>query len=298
MTHFPTGSPQQISPSDSMGVLYVAIGERYAEAAATSTKSVRRVMPDIPIAIVTDTAQPEDLFDRKIAIAEPFGYRAKIRGLLATPFTRTLFLDVDTFVARSLDPVFALLASHDMAMAHAPNRVTLPLADVPRAFPEFNTGVMAYRVGPAVMDLPGRWMDEYDRLADVEPPSKDQPSLRRVTYMATDVRVATLPPEYNQRFTMAGYFNETPTLYHGWANPDDHEKVAALAQRALDRARGGAVFFASHVIRGDGRYIGSYRTGPWNLLAQGVQGAAWLRRLPRRALGWIRWRLQRVRARF
>src|SRR5262245_47820365 len=119
------------------GVLYVARGERYVEAAAEPARSVRTAMPAARIAIATDGPAP-DGFDETIPLTEPDGYRAKILGMVASPFRRTLFLDVDTHVALDVSELFRVLDAFDVAAAHAPLRVTLPLDDVPEAFPELN----------------------------------------------------------------------------------------------------------------------------------------------------------------
>src|SRR5438093_10021194 len=124
------------------GVLYVARGERYVEAAVESARSVRAVTPDVRIALATDEAATPDGFDDTIRLSEPNGYRAKIVAMIASPFERTLALDVDTYAAGDVSEAFRLLDEFDLAAAHAPNRVTLPLEDVPDAFPELNTGAI------------------------------------------------------------------------------------------------------------------------------------------------------------
>src|SRR5262245_13975298 len=122
------------------GVLYIARGGKYVEAAVESARSVRRVTPGIPIAIATDGPAPAE-FDEAIPIDEPDGHRAKIVGMIASPFERTLMLDVDTYAVSDLSELFRILDAFDVAAAHAPNRVVLPLDDVPDSFPELNTGV-------------------------------------------------------------------------------------------------------------------------------------------------------------
>ena len=103
------------------GVLYIARGDRYVEAAVQSAQSVRRVNPGIPIAIATDGPAPAE-FDEAIALTEADGYRAKILGMIASPFDRTLMLDVDTYVVGEISEVFGILDAFDVAAAHAPQR--------------------------------------------------------------------------------------------------------------------------------------------------------------------------------
>ena len=103
------------------GLLYIAHGSKYVEAAVGSARSVRRVTPGMPIAIATDGPAPAE-FDEAIPIDEPDGYRAKIVGMLNSPFDRTLMLDVDTYAAADLSEVFQVLDQFDIAAAHARRR--------------------------------------------------------------------------------------------------------------------------------------------------------------------------------
>lgn len=87
-------------PPTVLGALYTLIGDRdvYVEAAARSARSLRRAMPDLPIAIATDRRTLDGPFDHYIQLREPDGFRAKILGLRQTPFEETVMLDVDTYI--------------------------------------------------------------------------------------------------------------------------------------------------------------------------------------------------------
>jgi len=228
------------------GVLYIARGGKYVEAAVESARSVRRVTPGIPIAIATDGSVPAG-FDEAIQIDEPDGYRAKIVGMIASPFDRTLMLDVDTYAAADVSETFRVLDAFDVAAAHAAKRVSLrvslPFDDVPDSFPELNTGVIALRKNERVRRLLQAWLEEYDRLGWL-----DQPAFRRVVYKATDVRLAVLPPEFNLGFWKAGYNNQHVRILHGWAGRETYERVAAILNEPVTSRRyrgvfiGGALF--------------------------------------------------------
>jgi hypothetical protein len=222
------------------GVLYIARGGKYLEAALESARSVRQVTPGVPIAIATDGPAPAG-FDEAIPIDEPDGYRAKIVGMIASPFERTLMLDVDTYAAADLSEVFRVLDAFDVAAAHAPKRVSLrvslPLDDVPDSFPELNTGVVAFRKNERVRQLLQGWLEEYDRLAWL-----DQPPFRRVLYKATNVRLAVLPPEFNLRFWKTGYYNQHVRILHGWAGRETYERVAAVLNEPATIRRYRGVF--------------------------------------------------------
>src|SRR5262249_37484843 len=135
------------------GVLYIARGDKYVDAAVESARSVRRGTR-VPIAIATDNDAPALAeCDHALPLTETGGYRAKILGMIASPFDRTLMLDVDTYAAADLSELFEVLDNFDVAAAHAPNRVVLPLDDIPDSFPELNTGVISLRRSEPVRRL-------------------------------------------------------------------------------------------------------------------------------------------------
>jgi hypothetical protein len=253
------------------GVLYVARGDRYLESAVESARSVRATMPAARIAIATGEPTPEG-FDETIPLTEPDGYRAKILGMIASPFDRTLFLDVDTHVAVDVCELFRLLDAFDVAAAHAPLRVTLPLDDVPDAFPELNTGVIAFRRKESVERLLQTWLDEYGRLTPLKPRSKDQLSFRRALYSATDVRLTVLPPEFNLRFWKAGYYNQRVRIVHGWGDPDTHRAVAAALNEPVASRRHRGLFTGYAVLDKDGNVAGRFPKKPKRIRPEGGRG--------------------------
>jgi len=212
------------------GVLYVVVGsnEIYANAVVRSAISLRRVMPEIAVAIASDQ-RIDGPFDEHISIEETDGFRAKILGMQQTPFQQTVFLDADTFVLAGIGDVFDLLDGHDIALAHAQGRVSLVLDDVPASFPEFNTGVIAFRNTPPVQSALDEWLAEYGAMLP-RPKTQDQPSLRRVLYRRTDLRVVTLTSEFNRRFDVPGYFYGQVRVLHGWPR---HEITYEMIAEAM-----------------------------------------------------------------
>lgn len=103
------------------GVLYYAAGERFAKEALVSAKSVKRHMPDLPTAIVTDQPVPEALFDLRLSLAPDVSIkRQKMHALQHSPFEQTLYLDTDTYVADAIWEVFDLLERYELAAALEP----------------------------------------------------------------------------------------------------------------------------------------------------------------------------------
>jgi hypothetical protein len=128
-----------------------------------------------------------------------------------------VLLDCDTYIVRDLGPIFELLDRFDIAGAHAPTRSSFDLDNIPDSFPEFNAGLIAFRRSEAVSSFLAAWLADYDRLAELRPASMDQPSFRRALFRS-GLRIATLPPEWNQRFDMAGYPKQALRVLHGWGD--------------------------------------------------------------------------------
>src|SRR5580698_7469726 len=150
------------------GILYAASrGLRFLGEAIVSAESVRRVMPDVSITLVTDIEPlfglPVAPFDRVIALSpETFGIDHpwaqgllfKVRAIGRSPYARTIFLDTDTRVFADLSPLFDLLG--ERAFAAVP--CTPETSAACRFYgPMFNSGVLAFRDDEKVRDLVARW---------------------------------------------------------------------------------------------------------------------------------------------
>lgn len=249
----------------SRGVLYIVIGKRplYVNAVRRSATSLKRVMPDIPIALVSD-GEIDGPFDHRIPIAETdpakiapgdFPCRAKIIGMKQTPFEQTLYLDADTSVLADLGEVFELLDGFDAALAHGQGRVAHAFDEIPEAFPEFNCGVIAYRNTPFVQSFLDDWLREYDALAPEHPWNQDQPSFRRLAYRTAGLRIATLTSEFNRKFDTAGYVKGRVRVLHGWPN-EGFEKIAQAM--AVAGAENPWVFAGGHIYDQSGKRIASF----------------------------------------
>jgi hypothetical protein len=236
------------------GILYIARGASYVEAAAESARSVRVVSPGLPIALATDGTSSTE-FDETIQLSESDVRRAKILGLMASPFDRTLYLDVDTYAADDVSELFTLLDVFDLAVAHAPMRVPDPLDDVPDSFPELNAGVIAFRRSANVQRFLHSWLREYE---SEDAPLRDQRSFRRALYTATDVRPAVLPPEFNLRFWMAGYYNQRVRILHGWGDQAIYGEVAALLNGRVKKWRHQGVFIGSTLFGKRAQIVGRF----------------------------------------
>jgi hypothetical protein len=227
-----------------LAFVYVATGERYIAEAQQSARSCRLQMPACRLLLLTPDAVEPDGFDEVIpfagGIADPF--ELKIAGMAAVTEERFVFLDTDTYALASIEDIGDLLDRFDLAAAQAPVRLQSYLwpetakflVGAPPCFPEFNTGVIGFKRGPAVTEMLGRWLDLYREHARQVPPprTQDQASFREVVYMS-GLRLATLPPEYNCRFPYPSGLCGPVKMLHGRADEAELERMG----RALNRSR-------------------------------------------------------------
>ena len=191
------------------GVLYVATGNAYIEEAKQSIQTLRSVMPDVSTTLVTGESISVSGFDRVIQIADPaYSYRDKISGMKLSPYDKTVFLDTDVYVCDDFRELFEMLEEVDIAAAIAPNRdLNTANLDLPQSFPEYNTGVIPY--ASSAMAFLDRWKSLYGT-----DHRHDQPAFRKAAFEG-DVRISTLPREYNCLYGAPGHLVKDVKIFHG-----------------------------------------------------------------------------------
>src|SRR6056297_144001 len=149
---------------ESFGIIYSATGKKYVSEAQVSANSCKSVMPGIQIHIWTDVdlSGHDHPFDRVNKLDDVKNHFIdKIGPLYKTPFSKTLFVDTDTYFLKPVYDLIPLLDRFDLAYCHAPWRVcpgeNNVLENVPRGFPEPNTGVIAFRSTQKVLDALKKW---------------------------------------------------------------------------------------------------------------------------------------------
>lgn len=185
------------------GVIYVATGEKYVLEACKSATRLKEVMPSIPITFFTDKEILSKAFE-KVEIIEPFHKRSKIPCLVKSPYEQTLYLDSDTYVTDDLSELFQLLDRFDIALVQSPCGEKYEIKGIPDCFPEFNSGVILYKKTSKVYDLFRTWKTLYERdllnseqlVKPQEGCLQDQATFKEAIYYS-ELRIATLPPEYN-----------------------------------------------------------------------------------------------------
>jgi hypothetical protein len=144
--------------------------------------------------------------------------RSKVDYLSKTPFDQTLYLDTDTALNADIRDMFRILERFDIAVAHAhrrndPTRLGPWRINLPQAFPQYNGGVILYRRTPNVF----RFLEEWSRYFKEAGFQQDQMTLRELLWLS-DLRMATLPPEYNVRYIKYHYLwsksEATTKIFH------------------------------------------------------------------------------------
>lgn len=203
------------------GILYIATESSFIQEAKKSARSVRNVMPDVPIALVTEASESSDFFDEVVHVKNPHkSFRDKPSYMSHSPFDRTIYFDTDIKVNSEIPELFDILEYFDIAVAQNTMRYGLegygksPQNTPPKTFPEYNTGVISFNT-KQMKTLQKEWIEEYKQDKErcrCEPP--DQPSFRRVLYQS-NLRIATLPRNYNCVFRRPDYINGEIKVFHG-----------------------------------------------------------------------------------
>lgn len=179
------------------GIFYIVTGDDFLREATISAESVREHMPEVNIAVATDVAVESPAFDEVIEITTPrYSVADQIENLTRTPYDRTIYFDSDIYCTGDITELFDLLDNFDIALAHNPRRTLWELDDVPNAFPEFNSGVIAYNNNSEIQQLEREWLSEYETQLETTGRKLNQPALRK-TLHNSELRIATIPPEYN-----------------------------------------------------------------------------------------------------
>ncbi len=88
-------------------------------------------------------------------------FKLKIWATARSPYEKTLFLDTDTWILKSVEPIFALLdEGYEWCIAPRPDFTLVNGALTLLAYQhatDDNTGVIAFRKSPAVSRLFDRW---------------------------------------------------------------------------------------------------------------------------------------------
>lgn len=232
----------------SNGAIYIIThNPKYVGLLLSSSASLKEAMPDLPITVFTQFPVSSPNFERVVPVTPTqHGFYDKTRLMRQSPYERTLFIDADTHVLQPVPELFTLLDHFDCAATHEEyvstdwfNRYLRP--DIPKSFPEFNTGILAFRRSESMNTVLLQWHELYHNYLQSSPnePINDQPFFRVAAY-CSNARIATLTREYNCKFRGQGYLNGKVKILHGHVNfqlTQSHIAKAAHVLNATDRPR-------------------------------------------------------------
>lgn len=221
--------------------VYVATGSSYCNEAVHSAYSLKEHHPDIPICIICDAALSDPVFDLVLEHPDPAGTFVDKLAMHIVPYEKVVFIDSDTLILDSIADLFTLLDKFDIAATQETLRGwDYKLDGIPDCFPEFTTGLIAFRRTPEVIDFFAAWQAAYQDLKDnfihaYRTFDEDQPSFRKALFWS-DLRLTVIPSEYQFVINYPNYLMWKARLLHGRGD------LAALAGE-INRTPGARVFF-------------------------------------------------------
>jgi len=224
--------------SEQNGVLYLASGEKFVQQAIRSANSLKNYHPDLPVTILTNQNIDATIFDDIIKLTNPITSPGD--SILSSdhfPYDRTLYLDADTHVCGDITSVFNILDEFDIAATHNVGRSWWNKEaydgnniHLPASFPEYNTGVVAYRDNGAVHRLFDAWNEQYNLIGG----KWNQPAFRVALYK-TNINLATLPPEYNFMTHTVGFASGPVKILHQGPSDIDLPEFSQKINRSTGR---------------------------------------------------------------
>jgi hypothetical protein len=217
-------------------VIYIAAGKRYLEECAISAASLRKTNPSLPVYLMTDcTPENPGLWDKITPITPDLHGSAIKLHMDQAPWERCLFIDTDTMVVGSLDPLFELLDRFELAAMQHGGGHHYTILGLPKTFPEFNSGVIAWRRSERMSRFFARWRELYAQMLEPSGRTWDQKSLRVALY-ESDLHITSIPHGYNLMPYFPAVIEGDAAILHG-RNPKNLERLATrLAQSSTLRA--------------------------------------------------------------
>ena len=183
-----------------------------------SVNSVRSIHKDIDITLFTNTDIHINGINKiiKVPITKS---RVKQDYLYDSPYKNTLYLDCDTSIVNPIDDVFSLMSRFDLAATQdiirkdeAKSKLYPAYASIPSSFPEYGGGVIVFSKSKSVEMFFDVWRRNFEEWFKLTGEVRDQPSFRVSLWQCYNLKLHTLPPEFNIRSKK--YHNIVPKIYH------------------------------------------------------------------------------------
>jgi hypothetical protein len=191
------------------GILYITFkrnpkAHRYNEL-KHSVASLKKMHPKLRVGLFTNKDPKFDLID-DVRIIDIKSDRVKQDYLYESPYDNTLYMDCDTEIVGPIDDIFNLMGRFDIAAVQDQIRKDPKkserypdYANIPDGFPEYAGGVILFRKCEKVENFFGVWRKNFRKWYQLTKEVRDQPSFRVSLWQCSDLRLHTLPPEFNHR---------------------------------------------------------------------------------------------------
>ncbi len=256
--------------STNYGFVYAASGQGYTDLAILSARSLRKVSPDAEIDLFTDCPVGDGHPFDNIYSLDRSWFRPKFEALLKSRFDRTVYLDADTFVVADISDIFEVLEHHEFAAApvirtnYADNR-RIWKKSLPLAVPRYNCGL----IGIQNSDRVHAFLQKVQDVLISEDLDHDQ-SLMREMLFESDIRVVTLPYEYNfNEITLIDILSDrfcAPRVLHFW-RMRDHLVGSGVSQMLVEDLLGPARSWFLERHRNNDAYLGAKEVVPMPSIA-------------------------------
>lgn len=190
----------------SKGVVYTAFGYEYLLMAANSVRTARLSNPDLKYEIVTnipfdnDALDERHRFDRVVFVERDTCKNRLVKTDIInyTNLELGVFVDCDTEIIGSLEPMFSCLEKFDIALKLCAKPTEKIYSVAPgvssHEFPEWNAGVIFFRRNERSIAFYRRWNKHFIE----EGKNRDQPALAKTIYdFGNSVRILSLHPMWN-----------------------------------------------------------------------------------------------------
>jgi glycosyltransferase involved in cell wall biosynthesis len=144
------------------GAIYVALGERrFLDEAILSAATLKLHNPNLPVTLYTDCIVNQEIcFDEVIQVkGDEHPLKAKVKCITSTPYQKTLYLDTDTLVMKSLMHLFNQCNNVDLIAAKGlvADWSTHPPKLIESSSKTFNTGMILFDNNRRVRHFIKRW---------------------------------------------------------------------------------------------------------------------------------------------
>lgn len=201
------------------GFIYVTFGDKFLKEAAESANRVKRIH-NYPILLITDQEVTDPFtiaqFDKIIIRDLKHEYSDKI-FMRESPFKKSIFLDSDTIVQHSMDPLFDMLDFFDIAVQFTEGGNHYKISGVPYCFYEPSAGIIAWRKSDVMDQFFCDWELCYNDIQREQGMigAWDQRSLRKALYFNKNVRIVPLPIEWQFYTYKANVTAGQTVMIHG-----------------------------------------------------------------------------------